>query len=40
MDDKKKYEKPLMKTHGDLKIITKGGGEGAGDGLGDYEPPS
>jgi len=38
MDVKKRYEKPEMKAHGDLKIITKGGVEGAGDGAGPLEP--
>lgn len=31
MNDKKEYKKPVITSHGDLKVITKGGQDGAGD---------
>ncbi|WP_256438695.1 hypothetical protein [Methanobacterium alkalithermotolerans] len=36
--ERKNYEKPELKMHGKLKDITRGGGEGAGDGPGSFEP--
>lgn len=37
---KKKYNKPEVSEHGDIKRITKGGLPGGKDSEGAFEPPS
>lgn len=38
MGNKKEYEKPELKTHGDIKRITKGTSGGVGGDAGSYRP--
>lgn len=36
MNDRKKYKKPIVITHGNLKVVTQAGQTGSGDYAGKY----